>query len=252
MQRGKKPQAVTELSSSLILRILNAVFLGGIIEEFALIIKNGIGTIASLDKTTCLFAFARGAVGNIPDASLGIKDGGFLTKAITATGAEKIVYSIEDDKWFVLNLPNIGDIKLLLTAPEMIPTSVLNYEEPVQKIKASAPIKVALTKDGCERFLCFQNLVKNDSTMITVKETDVFIGSGKYETKTFVVKVGQIEKPMEQKDFSATVLCEHLTAVLLSLDWVNGLPPVMNIGVNAPVLITQGDFFWSLNQSFEK
>ena len=257
MARAKKgsalvtpKQAVASFTASSLLKILNAGHLGGAIEELVLTVEDGVGTVSAVDKTSCVFAFAQGDVGEIKNAVIGLKEVGFFIKAIGAAGSEKIEFLVEDDRWFKLQMVNAGEIKILLTAPDMIPTAISNYNEPIDKMKASVTHAMGLNKEAVDKFLYFQELVKNTTTTISVKNGLLSIGSGKYETRTFQVPMGPIAGP----DMTVVVFGEFLKAVLSVLDWSEGAcgKPTIFLGKDAPVLIEQDpDYFWSLSPSAE-
>ena len=242
-------QAQASFEAKPLLKVLNAAYLSGAIEELVLTVADGIGTIAAVDKTSCVFAFSQGPVGSIKDAKIGLKETGFFIKAVGAAGSEKIEFQIEDERWFKIDIPNSGEIKILLTAPDMIPTAVADYSAPIEKMREAATIEILLEKAAVDKFLYFQDLVKNTTTMVEISKGKLTIGSGKYETRTFKVDFGSVQ----EEDMVVIVFGEFLKAVLSVLDWSEDAEqPMMYLGVGAPLLIEQGEgALWSLSPSSE-
>jgi hypothetical protein len=246
------PTTKNQFKTQKLLSVLNAVYLGGSIEEFVLEINSGAGTIAAVDKSACMFAYVHGEVGNVPDSSIGLKEPGFLMKVLDSVGKEDVEYEVEEDRWLRIEMPT-GNIKILLSAPGMIPTAVADYQEPIEKMKAGIQASIALSREVVEKVLVFQNLVKNESIRVFVNGQKVLVGSGKFETRTYSVEVGEIKAGLVPPDFSVTVRGDHLTAILSFFTWEESLPaPIISFGQDSPVLLSRGDdFLWSLSQCIE-
>ena len=250
----KTPKASEQFTTKALTRILEAAHLGGAIDELVLVVKDGVGIISAVDKTSCAFVLIEGPVGEIPNATLGLKEVGFFIKAISSAGSEKIDFLVEDGRWFRIKMQGAGDVKVLLaSSPDMIPTAIMEYEEPVQNMRDAAPHRVELAKEACERFLYFQDLVKNTTTVVKIFGGSMTVGSGQYETRTFTVEMGSVEFEGDGEDFSIAVFGDFMKEIFKLLDWSEEAPiPVMWVGPAAPVIIEQGEgFFWTLSPSSE-
>ena len=235
------PKEEKSFSTVGLLTVLKSAYLDGAVEEFVLNVQGGVATISAVDKSAVVFVCVSGPVGNVPDCQLGLKEPGFLIKLLESIKEEKVSFVIEEDKWLKIDTGS-GNVKVLLSQPEMIPTSVQEYKGPVEKMREEVEYSIALEKEVVEKYVYFQNLVQNNTTGIYISKGKLSFGSGKFETRTFIVDVGEIES---KEDFELVVFGKYLKAIFSELDFSRNVE--MSFGPGSPILIETGDFFWSLS-----
>ncbi|MBU2061568.1 MAG: hypothetical protein KKH44_06960, partial [Bacteroidetes bacterium] len=241
-----------DFNISLVKQIVKNVYLGGIIDEAILWVKKDEAYLSILDKTGCVFAFSKKECMSNKEMFLPIKELGFFSKALAISdNDEDIDFEVEDNRWLKLNVKNHGKVKMLLAESEdMIPNAIEDYRNPISKMEETIAVKFEISKDSVDKFLYFQNFVKNTTTMINIDKGKVTIGSGAFETRTFSVDFGTVENI--DNNLSVSVLGSHLCAIFELLDYSDANKPIICLGFidGAPIIIKNGDnTFWALTPS---
>lgn len=246
-----KDKAVQQFDAIETRKILNAIHLGGAIDEAVLRFSgDGKLVVAAMDKAGSIFAFAQGMVSKVAqDFMIGVKELPFLIRTLEAAKAEPVPFSIADP-WLKMQLPDYGAVKMLLSDPDMVDNPVDDYEGPMEGMVAESVLDFDLTEEAVRKFSSFQDLVRNGTTEFRVTPEGIVVGSGPYETRTFTVELEAT--PDDIEPFTVPIWGAHLRAVFDVLSWSEknkDFHPVLRLGgADSPVVITQGDdYFWGLN-----
>lgn len=232
-------------------KVLNAIHLGGSIGEAVLrFSSDGKLVVAAMDKAGSVFAFSRGVVSNCSqDFVIGVKELPFLIRTLEAAKAEPVPFSIVEP-WLKMQLPDYGEVKMLLSDPDMVDNPIDDYEGPMEGMISESVLDFDLTEESVHKFSSFQDLVKNGTTEFRVGPEGIVVGSGPYETRTFTVQLADAVDDVGP--FTVSICGAHLREVFNVLSWPEknkDFHPVLRLGgAESPAVITQGDdYFWGLN-----
>lgn len=224
-------------------RLLNHVFLGGLVNECVLTIKDEIGIIQGIDNSNCLFYSCSEVLEKISDMELGIPNLSILSKFLNDYTDEHIGFQItRDEKQLILKPGRGGVLKLLLLDTELVPTHI-KEQTAKDEMLSNHNFSLVFNENTAQDYLYYSNLLKNQSSLIAVTDGKVSLSSGSNELNQFDLKLGVID----YNDFTIEVYKEHLVAVVQNLSWDDGNKPEFLFGENTPVIIKQDDNnIWAL------
>ncbi len=224
------------------LGLISRVWLGGIIEECVLEVREGVGKIQAVDTTNCMFLVSEVPIKGMEDTTIGVSSLSILCRFFSNSGPDKVILNVVEGKWLVLERQGHGSVRLLLIEPDLVSTAFSSVDAR-QKALVGCAQHMELTKQLMDDFLYCTDLLKSQRVNIEVRERKIYITSGNDEINQFRVELGDTEAA----EFVIQVHADKLISVVKALDWTVGEKPQMFFGDGVPLVIQQGELgLWAL------
>lgn len=236
------------INANILKKMLNRVYLGGIIEQCVLDVDSkGVGVIQSVDMTNCLFLRCEENISIGNKTKLGLGNLKLLCGFLDSCTEEEINIVVEKNR-VVFSRKGHGKLSYLLSEAEVIPTIV---EEPdaiksfIDGIEIEVPIKESFKDD----LLSYLSLTGLGSIRFSIGEKEpgkiVVLGGldSDHKFRLFLTKLKNFKNEPYELELNAKILI----AILNVLEWEGLDQPVFGFGPDQPLTITNGaNNFWTL------
>lgn len=259
IKRSKSKSAIT---TEAMLTILRQVHLGGVIDECALYITAGKGSIEAVDITNSLIVIADKAVAtkDIDDVILGLGNLDLLISFFSSVEDSKMTMKYKPDDDFCTFKRKDGRRKLdyLLTQPDLIATNLSLEEEEEEEEEAYDRMlelmqyNVELTPSLIKDLLRYMGmLASKEATIIFDGEQEVKFRLGGSEDHQFELVLSEevnYEGEDEPEEVELVVNGEHLAKVFGVVNYDEDDPPMLKFASDeVPIMIEYEGICWCLN-----
>ena len=235
-----------KLDRTRILNILKNCYLGGLIEECILKIKNGKGIIEAVDITSSIIVVTKKRI--LPkgiNTILGIGNIDLLAKSISAM-PDNIKAFLGDDYFSISNSGGRRKLIYLLTDPDLISTKIEmdDNEKILDKIRKSSKYTAELTESFIQDFQTNISLLKIKEVSLKAKGdalTFVCGGENDHQYKMRLENEIDCDENMEVK-----LNGENLSKVFSVISRDEDEPVTIQFGENSPLVINGKDSVWAL------
>lgn len=201
---------------------LEAVHLGGIVEECVVHIKDNNAHIKAMDMTTTVYIQTDSPFDH-EDAELGLGNLSLLIKYLKSYTSGDMEFTRKDNT-LTIKPETGGTLKYLLSEVSLVPTYSEEWEEegdPIEAAIENADCSITVNEESVKEFLKLMGLFKPNGVTISVtKRGKVTIQGGNETEHQFSVEWGSteatIKEPIQVRLYGA-----NITAVLSQLDFVD-------------------------------
>jgi len=234
-------------------KLLKNTYLNGIIKQVVLNVQNGVASIQTIDENNSLFISNNIIIDkdNPDEFSMGIKDLTILYKVINGLVKENITPTYTTDKekrWFCINNPSKGRVKMLLIEPSAVKTNVVGGETKT-KMTQGYENSVQLYPDDITNILYYINLFKNNILVFESRRNNLMIKSSELDNNQFTVKLTKPEKIVPDMKIQVNGNC--LTSLLNQIK-EDEEDIIIKFKEDSPLIIEQASFFWALSPIVDK
>jgi hypothetical protein len=232
--------------------LLRRAFLGGLLEECVIEFGNdGAGFINAVDMSNSLFlscsepllregesigGFERLGFGNLP----------LLCRFLADVAEADILVSREENRLFFKRSSGQGELRFLLTDPEVIPTTI-EEQDVVESLLAQCVLSLPLTSDVCNFFSSYTGLIKTKAAQLTyqAKTGATWMIGGLKTEHQFELDFGTAgtidpESDVPEEDFTVGCYGDFMSAVFQTLEFEEGRgQPGMLFSPGNPVVVVQ-------------
>lgn len=237
-----------KVDGSLFVKMLNKVYLGGVIPEA--IMNFDTGVVDAVDVTNSLFLHIRGECQLPGLGEIGLGDLSLLCKYLDSFQG-KLEISKKDNRLSFKAANDNGQLQYLCQNTEFIATGVKGVNLG-KKLFDPCIVKIALEKSVCQHYITYFNLTKIKAVEFLVDNNGrVTIKGGLESEHKFILELGECEfigKKKDMQDFSVKVYAHYVSAVFNVLSWTEGGgKPVIMMAPKHPLLLKQSDDeYWAL------
>ena len=227
-----------------IIRLLNDVHLGGLINECVLVVKDKVCTCKSMDIGTTLYLETESIL-DVPDTSIGIGNISLLFKYLKLYKDSEIQFSIEEER-LIIKPKGKKAFKYLTTDSEWIPVydSEWEKESPLGGVFDESTSSVVISKENALEFRNLAKMMGTKNCTISVEIVDsvstLSISGGDETDHQFSVDFGSLDIP----PCSTVTSCNNLLAILNTLDYTTS--PEMMIGNDGSIILKSSKTVWGL------
>lgn len=221
--------------------MLEGVFLGGIIEECILTVKDNEAHIRAMDMTQAVYV-----QGVCPfehdDDKMGLGSLSLFIKYLRSYASSEMAFT-RTDNVLTVKPESGGTLKYLLSDTDLVPTYDEAWDEdptdPIDAMIDGQENKLELTETSVKEFLKLMGLFKPNSVTINVTKRGMVILHGGNETAhQFDVTLGKIKAP--EAPISVKLYGNNITAVLSVVDFSEPtFNPVLYLIEGEVVILTE-------------
>lgn len=251
----KKTQYHTIKSSSLLLLLKN-VFLGGLLEECLMEVKNGVAKIEAIDITSSVIVIGSAKIIKDKDFnfSFGLGNIELLIKFLSSIEDNKIMLSVKENIMTIKKKDNLRKLNYLLTNQELISTKLEENEDEdktpyIKKIIKALHNNIPLSKEFIKDYMSFVGMLKNKNTSLNFDgEETVSFTCGINEDNTFELKLKDkvVKEKKNREAFTIKINGEYLSKVFNAIDFDDEEPAVLRFAKNKPIMIENKSMYWTL------
>lgn len=237
-----------KVDGSLFVKMLNKVYLGGVIPEA--IMNFDTGVVDAVDVTNSLFLHIRGECQLPGLGEIGLGDLSLLCKYLDSFQG-KLEISKKDNRLSFKAANDNGQLQYLCQNTEFIATSVKGVNLG-KKLFDPCIVKIALEESVCQHYITYFNLTKIKAVEFLVDNNGrVTIKGGLESEHKFILELGECEfigKHKNASGFVVKVYAHHLSAIINTLTWsTEENKPVVMAAPEHPLLLRQSDDeYWAL------
>jgi hypothetical protein len=221
--------------------LLSFAAMDGLIEECVLVVKKGVGTIRAVDMSNSVFVSVSSPLAGIAEGTYGLGNIGTMVRFLMSFGEADTLSCVIEGPKLTLAKKGHGRVSFTLLKPEEVPT-VVQQENPEEKLASVSTEKFSVSKDGLERFAYYMGLFSSQMVVLKGRKEQVSLASPSFENNTFHMRLAQ----SKLQDFSTTVYAANLLRVLrLTLNQGEDKVEVC-AGEGAPIIIRLKDNMWAL------
>jgi hypothetical protein len=232
---------MSTLDGKILSGLLEKVYLGGMIGECLLVIKDGQASISALDYTHTIRVHVESPI-EAEDLKIGLPSLSTLNKVLAKH--EKVEYKIKDQN-LILLLPDGEKITLLTLDVDNVPTSPEKEFDLAGALKDSpsfeCPPAVA------EKLSEYRGLLSTKTVNFWTRGKAVNMGSMSTRERKFTIpRIAELDQEPTE-DMNSEYMAEHVEAVLK----VAKKPTIYLIGDGMPLVITSGNDWWTIQALVE-
>jgi len=223
---------------------LESVFLGGIIGECVVTIKNNNAHIKAMDMTSSVYAQTDAPFEHADD-TIGFGDVSLLVKYLKSYASANMDF-VRNDNVMTIKPENGGVLKYLLSQVDLVPTYNGEWEEsgvdPIAMAVEAASCKAVIKEESVKEFLKLMSLFKPNGVTVTLsKRGKVTLHGGNTTQHQFNVVIGESAEAVEPAQIK--LYGNNITAVLTAVDFTD---PVNMYFVNGEIAIVTENAAWVL------
>ena len=226
-----------------LVQALESVYLGGIIEDCVITVKDNTAHIKAMDMTSSVYAQVSSPF-EYKDDVIGLGNLSLLIKYLKSYTSSKMSF-LRNDNVLTVKPENGGTLKYLLSQVDLVPTYNSEWEDsddPIKAAVASQTCKLELKEESVKEFLKLMGLFKPNGVTITVsKRGRVSIQGGNTTEHQFTVIIGDADP--QEEPISVKLYGNNINAVFSVLSFAK---PVYMYMVGGEVLIQADGFAWVL------
>ena len=224
-------------------KLIARTFLGGIIQDCLLVVKDNIAKIRAIDPNTQgLFLEVSSKVEGINDITLGLNNLKMITTFLEK--AKKPVKYLIRDNMLRLIKSNKETISILLLEKDAIaslPKTDKTKDYYIGKTKTS----FACNRKLADKIFDYCKMMEIKTIKLIADGEQISINSGEIKERGFAIpKAGKCAKVDET--ISSEIYADNFLAVLKTILVDKDIEATIHIGLNMPVVIEQGDDHWIL------
>jgi len=228
-------------------RVLDNVFLGGIIDECVIKVEDDKAIIQAMDLTDSVYVQTEADL-DFEDCKLGLADLTRFTKYLSSIKDVDVTLTLKDVR-LTLKPKGGGRVSYLLSEADLIPSYDYEWEEEgagdlVKDELTNFDKPMLLKEDTINEFLSLMRLFGTNSVHLKVdSKGTVYIHAGPETGHQFDVKIGKIKNvdSCEIKMYG-----DNIVAVLSVLDYTENPKMYISAEEDSPIVITTTSTGWVL------
>ena len=224
---------------------LEAVHLGGIVEDCVVRVKDSVAHIKAMDMTSSVYIQTECPFDNKDDV-LGLGNLALLIKYLKSYASANMELT-RNDNTLIVKPDNGATLRYLLSQVDLVPTYNSEWDEleedPIKAILAAHTLKVELKEETVKEFLKLMGLFKPNGVLINIsKRGRVSFHGGNETDHQFTLIVG--DSTAQEEPLSIKLYGANLSAVLSTLTYEE---PVFMYVVGSEVSIVMENSAWVLS-----
>lgn len=224
--------------------LLKSIWLNGTINECALKINNGIGTINAVDATNSIFVKAIAKI-KLPDDKIGILDIGSIIRVLDSCKEQSYLSYRIKDRVIYFKIKKRGSVQFTLGKIDVISTAVKDDLKKINDmIESKTLLTFKLSQDVINNFKYFMKLFSSEVVTIEVFQGRIKIKGGFQEIKAFSFDV---DSENLNKDITVSVNAKFLLSIFDLLSIEEDKTCVIGFEKDSPLIIKSQDVTWLLS-----
>jgi len=224
--------------------LLESVYLGGIIDECVLSVKDGTVSVKAMDMTTSVYVQGSCAT-DLKDDQMGIGNMSLFIKYLRSYNSSEMEF-IHNDNVLTVKPEGGSTLKYLLAETDFVPTYDAEWEDisedPIETAIGNADYSTLIQESAAQEFLKLMSLFKPNTVTVSVSKRGLITLHGGNSTEhQFDVQVGKVK--IENSIDPIKLYGANITAVFSVLDFTSEV--TMHL-VSGELLLTTEVASWVL------
>lgn len=253
----KRREKKATLRTTKLLQLLKQCWLGGVLEEFVLVLSRGKGRVEAVDMTNSLVVQGQFTITDDRklDSELGLGNVELLIKFLSNMVGDTLHIQVKENILQITRKDGRRRLNYLLTQPDLIGTQVTEEDDdepPLDKIDSIMEHSVELTESFIKDFLSNISLLSTKDTALEFdgEEKVSFICGSPEDHQVELVLQSEVDNSGDE--FTLQLNGEHIAKVFSVIDYDKESPPILKFAEDKPILLLTKGTGWALMPTTEE